>query len=141
MKKVLFDISVVLDLLNRPPWAANMAVLWDAHRTGQIEAVVAAFSLPTIFYIVRRQSDLATARQAVQVCLDTLSIAPVDQPALIAAQAMPGADFEDNLQIACAVQVGADLIVTRDPHGFAHSPLAVLPPAALVAQLAPPSGP
>jgi hypothetical protein len=32
MKQYLLDISVILDLLlNRAPWAADAAFLWDAH--------------------------------------------------------------------------------------------------------------
>ena len=90
MKRVLPDISVLLDLLlNRPPWAADMAVVWDAHCHGKIDAVLAAFSLPTIFYIVRRQTDLATAQQAVQACLATLTIVAVDQQDLLAAVQCP----------------------------------------------------
>jgi predicted nucleic acid-binding protein len=140
--KVLLDTSVLLDLLlNRPPWAADMAAIWTAHRNGQVEGLLAAFSLPTIFYIVRRQTDQATAQTAVQHCLATLSVAPVDQSALLAALAMPGPDFEDNLQIAFAVQAGADAIVTRDSRGFAHSPLPVLTPADLVARLSGPTTP
>jgi hypothetical protein len=78
--KVLLDTSVLLDLLlNRSPWAADMATVWNAHRRGQIEAFLAAFTVPTVFYIVRRQTDLATARTAVADCLATLHIAPVDQ--------------------------------------------------------------
>src|SRR5947199_4561600 len=119
MKQYLLDISVILDLLlNRSPWAADAAFLWDAHRQGQIRALVAAFSLPTIFYIVRRQAGLAPAQAAVQACLSTLDIVPLDQATLLAAQAFPGPDFEDNLQIACALQAGVDAIVTRDPRGF-----------------------
>src|SRR3954467_5559743 len=115
MRKGFLDLSVVLDLLlTRPPWAADM-IIWDAHRNGQIEALLAAFSLPTIFYVVRRQTDLATARQAVQACLDTLTIVPVDHMTLVVAQGMTGSDFEENLQIACAIRAGADAIITRDP--------------------------
>jgi hypothetical protein len=77
MKQYLLDTSVVLDLfLNRLPWAADMAVIWDAHRQGQIKALVAAFALPTIFYIVRRQAGLTTAQSVVQACLSTLDITP-----------------------------------------------------------------
>jgi hypothetical protein len=60
---------------------------------------------------------------------------------VLAAQAMPGSDFEDNLQIACAIHVGVDLIITRDPRGFARSPLPVATPADLVAQLPGPPTP
>ncbi|SRR6266404_5579525 len=136
MKKVLLDISVVLDLvLNRAPWAADASAIWDAHVNGQIQVFLAAFSLPTIFYIVRRQADLSAAREAVRVCLDTLEIVPIDHAALEAAWAMPGSDFEDNLQIASAVQAGIDIIITRDPRGFSASPIAVLSPSDLRSQM------
>jgi predicted nucleic acid-binding protein len=139
MKRYLLDVNVVLDvLLNRPPRAADGVQIWNAHRNGDIEALLAAFTVPTIFYIVQRLTDLRTAHSAVQHCLATLSIALVDEATLLAALAMTGADFEDNLQIACAVQAGVDGIVTRDARGFAASPLPVLSPTALIAQLPPP---
>jgi predicted nucleic acid-binding protein len=136
MKQYLLDTNVLLDLLlNRSPWAAEAASLWDAHRHSQIRVWVAAFSLPTIFYIVRKQGGLPAAQTAVQACLSTLDICPTDQATLLAAHALAGADFEDDLQIACAVQAGVDAIVTRDPHGFARSPVSVLTPAEAVAAL------
>jgi len=142
MKKYLLDTSVLLDLfLNRLPWAADMAIIWDAHRQGQIKALVAAFAVPTIFYIVRRQAGLTTAQTVVQSCLSTLDVATVDQATLLAAQALAGPDFEDDLQIACGIQAGVDAIVTRDPRGFAASPIPVLTPSDLVAALSAPPTP
>ena len=142
MKRVLLDTNVVLDLLlNRPPWAADAATIWDAHRTGTINAFVAAYTVPTIFYIVRRNSDLATAQKAVADILATLDVTPVDRSTLLAAGSLPGSDFEDNLQIPCAVQSGLDGIITRDPGGFSGSAVPVLSPAELVARLAGPATP
>jgi predicted nucleic acid-binding protein len=136
MKQYLLDTSVVLDLLlNRSPWAADAAILWEAHRQSKIRAWIAAFSLPTIFYIVRKQGGLPAARTAVQACLTTLDIAPTDQATLLAAQALAGLDFEDDLQIACGLHAGVDAIVSRDPRGFAGSPIPVLIPADVVASL------
>ena len=84
--KGLLDTNVLLDLLlNRAPWAADMATIWTAHRNEQVEGLLSAFTLPTLFYIVRRQNDLATAQTAVRHCLSTLSVASVDQAALLAA--------------------------------------------------------
>jgi predicted nucleic acid-binding protein len=142
MKKYLLDTSVLLDLfLNRLPWAADMAVIWDAHRQGKIKALVAAFAVPTIFYIVRRQAGLTTAQTVVQDCLSTLDIAPVNRATFLAAQALSGPDFKDDLQIACGIQAGVDAIVTRDPRGFAASPIPVLTPSDLVAALSAPPTP
>jgi len=52
------------------------------------------------------------------------------------ATTLPGSDFEDNLQIACAVEARLDAIVTRNPKDFAGSPVPVLTPAELLALLA-----
>ena len=114
MKQYLLDTSVVLDLLlNRPPWAADAAVIWDAHRHHQIRAWVAAFTVPTIHYVVRKQAGIPAARTAVHACVTTLDIAPTEQATLLAAHALAGSDFEDDVQIASAVQAGGRC--DRDP--------------------------
>ena len=139
MKQYLLDTSVVLDLLlNRPPWAADATVIWEAHRHHQVRAWIAAFTIPTIFYIVRKQAGVPPARTAVYACLTTLDIVPTDPATLLAAHALAGPDFEDDLQIASARQAGVDAIVTRDPKGFAASPIPVLTPTDLAISL---SGP
>ena len=85
---------------------------------------------------MRKQGGLSHAQAAVKVCLQALSVVAVDRLALELAADWPGADFEDNLQIACAVLSGLDAIVTRDPKGFAGSPVAVLSPAECLGRLA-----
>ncbi|RJP27095.1 MAG: hypothetical protein C4527_13910 [Candidatus Omnitrophota bacterium] len=47
------------------------------------------------------------------------------QPDKVATR-LGGSDFEDNLQIACAMTAQLDVIVTRDPSGFAASSIPVL---------------
>jgi predicted nucleic acid-binding protein len=133
---VLLDLNVVLDvLLRRDPWRAEAEVIWDANHDGRIDAMICAASVPTLFYVVRKQTDLGRARLAVTTCLASLAVATVDRAALDAAALGPGSDFEDNLQIACAVLSRVDAIVTRDPAGFAGSPVPALTPAELIARL------
>lgn len=59
------------------------------------------------------------------VAFETL---PVDDALLRLARALPGNDFEDNVQIACAQASGLDLIVTRDAAGFTQAGLPVIAP-------------
>ncbi len=133
---VLLDINVVLDLLLiRQPWSDDAAQLWEAHRQGRITARLAAFSVPTIFYLMRRQVGIEAAHNAVRACIETLEIAPVQRTTLVLASRLPGGDFEDNLQIACAIEARLDALVTRDPASKAGCPLPVLSPADFVAQL------
>jgi predicted nucleic acid-binding protein len=133
---VLVDANVLLDvLLKRSPWNAAASELWDAHRTGRLNAHVAAFTLPTIFYVVRRQNDLPRAMAAVRACLDTFEIVPIHRSSLERAAQQAGSDFEDDLQIACAVEAGVDAIITRDAAGFIHSTVPALSPTELLPRL------
>jgi len=139
--KVLLDTNVVLDvLLARQPWCLAAAQVWDAHRDGRITATVAAFALPTVFYVVRRQADLQRAHDSMRICLETLEVAMVQRTTLELARTFSGSDFEDNLQMACATEAKLDAIVTRDSSGFANPTLPVLTPTELLARL-PPAGP
>lgn len=134
--QILLDTNVVLDvLLNRQPWVADAAKVWQANGTGQITAFLVASTLTDIFYIARRLTDLETAHKAIRLCLDTFQICPVDRQALEYAQTLLGNDFEDKLQIACAVLAGLDAIVTRDKSGFKAANIPIWEPAELLAQL------
>jgi len=133
---VLFDLNVLLDLfLNRSPWAIEASSLWLAHADGFIKGHVSAASLPTLFYVMSRQLNRERAFQGVDDCVQTLHVVPVDRQTVARARSLAGKDFEDDLQIACAVEIGADAIVSRDPSGFAHSPVPVFSPTELLQHL------
>ena len=121
---VLLDLNVVLDVfLARTQWLAEAAAILDANSDRRITAYLSASSLPTLFYIVRRNADQARALQVIAESLDSFEIVAVDRSALEQAFSFPGSDFEDNLQIACAVAARLDGIITRDVKGFAGSPV------------------
>jgi predicted nucleic acid-binding protein len=136
MTGVLLDINVVLDVfLARDPWLADSASVVQAGLDGRITAHLSAASLPTVFYLVRRNADLDRARAVVRACLDAFQIVPVDRRALELAASLPASDFEDNVLIAGALLAGLDGIVIRDPKGFAGSPVPAVSPAELLARL------
>lgn len=134
--RVLLDLNVVLDLfLVRQPWCDDAAAIWDANSRRQIDAYLSSASFPTLFYLVCKHGGRSLAQRAVTDCLNTLTIVPVDVSSLRLAAMGPGGDFEDNLQVASAVEARLDAIVTRDPKGFAGSPVPVLTPPELLARL------
>jgi predicted nucleic acid-binding protein len=136
MNRILLDTNVVLDArLERDPWVAEARTIWSNHLQYRIAAHITASSLTDIFYVSRRLADRTRAWLAVGTCIDQLYIIPVGLPVLQAAARLGGGDFEDNLQMASAVAANLDAIVTRDPTGFRISPVPVLTPAQLIAQL------
>jgi predicted nucleic acid-binding protein len=127
--KVLLDTNVVLDvILLRAPFVTTAQKIWAASDAGRISGYICATTLPTVFYIVQKSAGFDKAREAVRVCLDAFDVCAVDSRALQVAFGLPGTDFEDNLQIATAMEEAVDVIVTRDPKGFAHSSIRVETP-------------
>ena len=134
--KVLLDTNVVLDvLLAREPHLANSKAVWQACDNGQINGYIIASALTDIYYIARKIVGLDSARHAVEICLSTFQICPVNQAVLENAFQLAGSDFEDDVQIAAATQAELDVVVTRNPRDFMHGALAVVVPAELLAQL------
>jgi hypothetical protein len=122
--------------LERKPWVDDARAIWSAHYYRLFVGHLAAHSLPNLFYVARRMIGIERAREAVRHCVRTFEIVPIGAPEIELADAMAGDDFEDNLALACARIARLDAIVTRDPRGFAGSPVPVLPPAELLAQIA-----
>ena len=133
---VLLDLNVVLDLLlQRAPWCTEAHSIWNTHHSGRLTASISAASLPTIFYVVRRAEGWDAAHIATRDCVKTLEVLGVDESVVLLAQTLPGRDFEDNLQAACAIEHGCDALVTRDKPGFRNLSINVLTPAELLAQI------
>jgi predicted nucleic acid-binding protein len=139
--RVLLDTNVLLDsMLQRPPWHADADAILQAAGHGEVTCAATVLSLANLFYVGRRVVGTDQARIGVQSCLNSFEIVAIDRQVLLDADALPGSDFEDNVQIAAAVASGLDAIVTRDPSGFAHSPLPVWSPAELLQHLSQPGG-
>ena len=102
---------------------------------GVFDASIASFSVPTIYYICERHQGREQAIQAIDLCMQAFEIAPLYRECILAARRMPGGDFEDNLQIACAITDFAQGIVTRNPQHFTASPVPVYSPGSLLASL------
>ena len=141
MTDVLLDLNVLLDVfLARDPWLVDSAMVFEANRIGKLSAHISAISLPTLFYVVQRKSDIGHARRVVEESLAAFQIITVDRNTFELAQSLPGSDFEDNVQIAAAILAGVESIITRDATGFALSPLPILTPAQAIAKYSNHSG-
>lgn len=133
---VLLDLNILLDVvLAREPWATEAVTLCDRAARGDFEAVVAAASVPTLFYVVRKAKGADAALAAVDLCLQSFRLAELNEAVLMHARTISAADFEDNIQIACAEQAKARFIVTRDLTGFKASSIPPLSPPELLGRL------
>lgn len=135
--RVLIDTNILLDyLLDREPFLQDAEALFNVIDSGQVVGYVTATTLTDIFYIARRQTrSIELARQAVSTTLAVMVICSVNRGILEAAFASGLGDFEDAVQIYCAVAQSLDAIVTRDLQGFSNSAIPVLSVHQLLEQL------
>lgn len=135
--KILIDTNIILDyLLEQEPFLQDAEMLFQGIDSGQLIGYVTATTLTDIFYIARRQTQsIELARQAISTTLAIMVICSVNRAILEAAFASGLADFEDAVQIYCAVYQGLDAIVTRDMKGFSNSAIPVLSVRQLLEQL------
>jgi predicted nucleic acid-binding protein len=114
--RVLIDTNIILDaLLEREPFVREAEALFEAIESRQIEGYVTATTLTDIFYIVRKSRGVPTAKQAVSRILAGMEICTVDRSILEAAISSNLPDFEDAVQVACALNENLDAIITKSP--------------------------
>lgn len=140
MKRLLFDVNVLLDfLLERPPFAEAARALWAAAERKQVQAFIPAHGATTVFYITARQRDARFARGVMHDLLSVAAVAAVDGAVLQRALTSPGTDFEDAVCLAAAEASGCGMVVTRDPSGYRGATLPVVDPPTALAVLFGPS--
>jgi len=133
LKRFFLDVNAVLDVfLDRAPFAGATRDLWAAAERQEIEVIVPAHGVTTVFYVASRERDSSFARRVVSDLLIVPKVAPVDLGVLRRALAFAWPDFEDAVCAAAAETARCDVLVTRDPKGFPDSPVLVMdPPTAL----------
>ncbi|MEQ9357950.1 PIN domain-containing protein [Coleofasciculus chthonoplastes] len=103
--RVLLDTNIILDFfLEREPFFQLASEVFEAIAAERIEGLISASSATDIFYICKRQTqNLEQARQILTQTLTLLTVCPVDYTVLNTALNSGLVDFEDAVQIACAV--------------------------------------
>jgi predicted nucleic acid-binding protein len=135
--RVLIDTNIVLDfLLERVPFLQDAEALFQAIGSEQVVGYITATTLTDIFYIARRQTQsVERARQAVSITLAVMEICSVDRTVLEVALTSGLTDFEDAVQVACAITQGLGAIVTRNTQDFFNATVPVLSATQLLEQL------
>lgn len=136
LASVLVDTNVVLDvILRREPWADDAVRMLDAVSRGRVRGFVASHAITTVHYVVAKDAGRAAANTAVADLLAVLRTVPLGEAEYHRALAMRLGDFEDAVQAAASLAVGADFVVTRNAKDFRGAPVATRTPGEILAML------
>lgn len=138
MRRILFDVNVVLDvLLDRKPHAEASARTWAAVESGRCEGSISAHAVTTIHYLLVKELGAAGAKRAIGAILRVFRVAAVNEAVIQEAMRLSLPDFEDAVTAAAAQESDCVYLVTRDPKGFRGSPVRHVTPETLTALIGP----
>jgi len=122
--KLLLDINIVLDVvLERTPWVAEAALLLSAVEEGQADGFVAGHTITTLYYIVSKEKGRAAAATAVTDLLRIVRVVPLGDSDFHQALILGLEDFEDAVQAAAALKIGAAYLITRNEKDYKGAPV------------------
>ena len=132
--KVLFDLNVLLDVIQRrePHFGASAAVCAMAVRK-EVSAYIPAHAITTVAYIVRKYAGAKKESEVLDWLLAGFTVAPSGHQDMLRAKSLKMADFEDAVVIATAESSRCSLILSRNVSDFKGSPVPVLTPEEFLA--------
>ena len=128
--KILIDLNIILDVfLKREPFFQDSYKVFDLCYSQKIHGIIAAHSLSTLWYVLRKHLSDEECRKIISSLLNSFEIAQIDKSHIKAAiERKNFKDFEDCLQDECASSFNADFIITRDKNDFLNAKILPLLP-------------
>lgn len=133
--KVLIDTNVLLDVfLKREPFFENSARVIDLCLSEVISGYIAAFSVPTLWYVLKNKYSATEKRMLIKSLLEYVEVLDIGKEKILCAvNRSDFADFEDCLQDECAYWANLDCIITRNAKDFASAKVPAITPADFIA--------
>jgi predicted nucleic acid-binding protein len=131
---ILVDLNILLDVFyKREPFYELSARVLGLIESGKVIGFVASHSLPTLFYIIKKDQTVKNAKAVVSDLLQIFKVASVDQSTIEQALILDYNDFEDAVQMSSALHCKADYLITRNIKDFQPPLIPVMQPVEFLA--------
>jgi predicted nucleic acid-binding protein len=132
--RVFVDANIIVDvLLQREPFVEHSSAVLSICQKNK--AALAPHTISNIFFVMRKEYSTAERKLLLLGILDYIDIVPTGKYQIVSALKNSEIDdFEDALQLECALEFNADCIVTRDAKGFTGSTIEIILPEDFVAR-------
>lgn len=126
----LIDTNVIIDFLTkREPYAEDAIKIISLCNRQKIAGYLAAHTIPDLFYILRRDFSIRQRKEMLKALCKIFNISGLERDKILAALDNDEfEDFEDCLQMECAVEIGAEYIITRNLPDFVNSKIPAIEP-------------
>lgn len=121
--RLLIDINVILDVvLERPEHLHDSAMVLSAVEYREAAGFVASHTITTAHYLIEKARDRRTASLSMAALLGIVEVVPLESTDFQQVFLLPIDDYEDAVQFAAALKIGADYLVTRNLRDYRFLP-------------------
>ncbi|MEA1921720.1 MAG: PIN domain-containing protein [Pseudomonadota bacterium] len=122
MKKVLIDLNIIIDILNKRMDHESALAIFDFCVKKRIKGYVCSHEITTLSYFLEKQKvDILKRNQIINNLLNHLSVLVAHGKILRKALVSEIKDYEDAVIDESALNEGVDYIITRDLKDFKNS--------------------
>ena len=122
MKKVLIDLNIILDFLNKRNFHQEAAQLLNRCVEGKLSGYICAHEVTTLsYFLFKEQKDKNKAAAIISSLLDIFHVIPIDETILKNSLLSPITDYEDAVIEVSAVAFDIDYILSRNISDFKQS--------------------
>jgi len=119
--RVWIDTNLFLDiLLDRQPFVAASLRIAALAENRMIDGFMAPITINNIYYISRRERHSDEIKRFLHHMTLVMRVGIIDHQTVTIANGLAMRDYEDALQYAMAMQVGADVLVTRNQKDYTY---------------------
>ncbi len=122
MKKILIDLNIILDFLNKRNFHQEAAQLINMCVEKKLSGFICAHEVTTLsYFLLKEQKDKIKVINTITALLDIFNIIPIDESILRDSLISPIADYEDAVIEVSSMKTNIDYIISRNISDFKSS--------------------
>ena len=119
MKKILIDLNIILDFLNKRNFHQEAAQLINMCVEKKIAGYICAHEVTTLsYFLLKEQKDKTKVINTITALLDIFNVIPIDESILRDSLISPIADYEDAVIEVSSMKTNIDYIISRNISDF-----------------------
>ena len=116
--RVFFDTNIILDLIQERLGFDVDARILQKKKNGDIQVCLSVLSMANVAYVLRKTLPHSLIVPTLKQISSVMEVIPMDDSQFQQALMLSGPDFEDIMQLTCAIAGGCQVIITHNPRDF-----------------------
>ena len=123
---IFLDTNVVFDYFDDREFSGEAEKIFEFCSDEDNTGVIASLSFSTFFYVFRKILTVTERKEDIKMLSELFTIASVDRQTILRALQLKMDDYEDAIQVSCAEQNNASVVITNNEKDFQQSPIPVM---------------